>query len=63
MKTTALKMLRVTAALSLVLSLSLMAGHSQAQNAGTGPIFVDGQAQVVRIVHRATLTDPLDRPD
>ena len=40
-------MLRVTAALSLVLSLSLMAGHSQAQNAGTGPIFVDGQAQVV----------------
>ncbi|MFM2223605.1 MAG: hypothetical protein RLZZ78_1862, partial [Armatimonadota bacterium] len=47
MKTTALKMLRVTTALSLVLSLSMLSGHSQAQGQGVGPVFVDGQAQVV----------------
>ena len=47
MTTSATKMLRATTALSLVLSLSFLSGHSHAQGQGIGPVFVDGQAQVV----------------
>lgn len=49
MTTSATKMLRATTALSLVLSLSFLTGHSHAQGQGIGPVFVDGQAQVVPV--------------